>query len=69
MLDTCDFYTGKSRSGERREQNSAERVSERCTIAALQRFYHILAVCGISGGLDAFNTRLFNFNHMLDDPP
>ena len=63
MLDTGNLHTGECRAGERREQHSAERISERCTVAALQRFHHILAVCGIGGGLDAFNTRLLYFNH------
>ncbi len=38
MDDVSDFYAYGGYSGQRAEQNSAQRVSKRCAVASLERF-------------------------------
>ena len=65
MLHTGYLDAGAGSAGERREKYPAKRVTKCCAVAALQRFDNILAVGTLSGSLDALDTRLFNFDHIV----
>ena len=44
MLHARDLDAGDSRAGKRRQEDSAQRVTKRCAVAALERLDYILAV-------------------------
>ena len=63
MLDACDLDGGHSRTGQRREQDPAQGVSQRSAIAALQRLHHVFAIGAVARVFHAFDARLFDFYH------
>ncbi|CAN3993637.1 DUF1490 domain-containing protein, partial [Dysosmobacter welbionis] len=60
-----DLDGGRGRAGQRGKHNAAKRIAQSGAVAALQRFHHILAVCGVPRRLDALNLGLFNFDHAV----
>ncbi|CAN4028651.1 DUF1344 domain-containing protein, partial [Dysosmobacter welbionis] len=58
MLHAGDLDGGRGRAGQRGKHNAAKRIAQSGAVAALQRFHHILAVCGVPRRLDALNLGL-----------
>ena len=63
MLDAGDLDGGRSRAGQRGQQNPSQGVTQSGAVAPFQRFHHILAIRGVFGRIHAHNARLFNFYH------
>ena len=65
MLDAGDLDTGDSRAGQRGQEDPAQRVTKGRAVATLKRFNDILAVGTVGRCLDALDTRLFYFDHIV----
>ena len=65
MLDASNLDAGGSRTGQRREHNAAQRITQGRSVTALQGFDHILAIGSITGSFNALDLGLLNFNHAV----
>ena len=65
VLDSGDLDGGNRGTRQRGQQDTPQRIAQRRAIAPFQRLYDIFAVRVISGILDAFDTRLLDFYHIV----
>ena len=65
MLHACDLDGRDRRTGQGREQDAAQGITQRGAVTALQGLHHILAVGTVAGVLHTFNAGLLDFYHVL----
>ena len=66
VLNACDLDRGRSRSGQRGQENPSQGVAQGHTVASFQRFYDKYAMGRIFGRVNTLNARLINFYHITD---
>ena len=65
MLHACDLDGRDRRTGQGREQDAAQGITQRGAVTALQGLHHILAVGSVTGIFHTINAGLLDFYHML----
>ena len=65
VLHAGDLNGGNRRAGQGREQDAAQGVTQRGTIATLQGLHDVFAVGAVAGVLHTFDAGLLDFYHVL----